>query len=94
MQRASEPMIRARLAALGCTDYRLGMCGSTYELDAWSPKGFVWCATDCHSLVVSYYTDWSAARVAMLDDLKAGTKPCTVADCEGCADPDDEEEDA
>ena len=84
MPKVTEQMIRARLAALGCTDFRLGMCGSTYELDAWAPRGYVWCATDCHSLVVSFYTDWAGARAAMLDDLSAGVKACVDADCEGC----------
>jgi hypothetical protein len=91
MPRISEAKVRARLAALGCSDYRLGMCGSTYELDAWAPKGFVWRATDCHTLVVSFYTDWAGARVAMMSDLQDGMKPCTTEDCEGCADPGSEE---
>lgn len=54
------------------------------HLNAWSPPGFIWNATDCHSLSVHFLTDRAAAWQSLLQDLQLGLSPCEEPDCEGC----------
>lgn len=83
---ASIKQVQNRLAALGVSDYTLGWTPNrtAYELDAMAPKGKAFCSTDCHALVVCFYTDPAAARDAMLTDLRDGLRDCGVEDCDVC----------
>lgn len=52
--------------------------------DTFTPPGIVWHATGCHALVVHFRTDPAAGWAALLDDVRLGTEPCRLVDCENC----------
>jgi hypothetical protein len=54
------------------------------DMSIYSPVGAVWNATDCHTLVVCFYTDRPAGWKHLLTDLRLGTRPCDIEDCEIC----------
>lgn len=56
------------------------------DVDAWSPKGWVFAATGCHSLVASRWDDEKQADLyrSVLADLRLGLSPCEDPECEGC----------
>lgn len=67
---------------LGVTDIEV----SPREVDAWSPKGFVFAATGGHSLVVSRWDDDTARDMyrSAIRDLRLGLEPCGDPECEEC----------
>ena len=53
-------------------------------LSCWTPVGVAWKATGCHNLAIHFYDDRPAGWRALLEDLKAGTEPCTNDSCDTC----------
>lgn len=57
------------------------LIGSVY-----SPAGYIWIATGCHVISVSYLSDRRAGWKALLDDVVLGVKTCDNPECEYCED--------
>lgn len=53
------------------------------DLNLWSPVGFMWAATDCHSLTVRDTVVLRGWR-SLAEDLRSGLVPCDNAECETC----------
>lgn len=54
------------------------------NINVYSPTGYIWFATDCHSLTCRFYTDPAAGWAALEADLVKGLVPCDTKDCEVC----------
>lgn len=81
---ATRKQVTERFAALGVTDYKIEKHRAGVDVDAVSPLGKMFAATDCHTLVVSFYTDIPAAYDAVLEDLASGLIECHADECEMC----------
>jgi hypothetical protein len=57
-----------------------------FDIDAVSPRGFLFATSGCHSLVASAWDNDSAAdvRQMMMDDLRGGLVKCDYSNCEHC----------
>jgi hypothetical protein len=88
----SVAQLKAKFAALGVTDYSIGPCGNSYEIEAFAPRGWHFYATGCHTLVISYYSDFPEARHVAMEDLNKGMVPCPDCATFNCEAYDEEDE--
>lgn len=59
------------------------------DVNVYSPAGYMWVATDCHSLTVRFFTDPAAGWATLEEDLRKGLMACDVTDCEVCGEVED-----
>ncbi|MGK3708743.1 hypothetical protein [Arthrobacter sp. IK3] len=61
--------------------------GARRELRGYAalPPGKAWVSTGCHSIAVNYYSDRPAGWKSLLEGVRLGTEPCTVQECDICA---------
>lgn len=87
---ATKRQVIQALEKVGCIDYDLAYEDSSL----YSPTGFVWCASDCHALVISTWVpeDYriepkTKAHIYwgyVLEHINSGLTPCEDKDCETC----------
>lgn len=57
--------------------------GAPFLVNVWTPAGVAWLTTGCHSLTVAD-TDRARGWRTLRDELRQGTQPCDIDDCENC----------
>ncbi len=63
--------------------------GISWDTDMWSPKGFIFASTGCHSAVTNEFVTGQNKREhwqAVWEDIKDGLEPCDIKDCDTCND--------
>lgn len=80
---ATIQQVKAEAAARGVT---VNYDRAAGELDAWSPKGWIFTASGCHCVAHHFERGpWAAGQLAhMLEDLQDGLTKCTDPDCDTC----------
>ncbi len=60
-----------------------------YDVDVWSPKGFMFVDTGCHCIVVNaakFESTRNEVRQEAIERINAGLVPCDNIDCDTCND--------
>jgi len=74
------------LAAIAAAGGEFEEWGSSTTLigSAHIGEGRSWTATGSHTIAVNFHTDRPAGWRALLTDVRCGTEPCDLADCDVC----------
>ena len=79
---ASVEQLKAAIKKYGLTDVKI----DPNDIDAGSPKGYIFNATECHTLVASIWDDETPAQIRymFIKDLQQGLSKCNDEKCDYC----------